>query len=273
VEASVHKTNPHAGPPSGGLRVVTTPPPPDPAPMALRNARRATRRSASRAAAYRAATRAVAYRSRRMGMRRMRTKYPVSRSLGIGFPKMLKMTHKYVETVQLLFTGVLATYRFRANGLYDPNQTGGGHQPIYSDQVKDLYNHYTVIGSKITVKFVPTSTSSVPQHVGINLNDDTTTPTGFNDLSEQTQSKIKAIAYSPERPVTLTCKYSAKKMYGGSVLANSDLRGTGTSDPSEQAYFLLYSFPLDGATSVGLYCVVNIEYIAVWRELKDIAGS
>lgn len=243
--------------------------------MPLRSARRKSRAgTAGRASAYRRGVRAAYVRSRRVAMRRMRTKYPVSRSMGIGFPKMMKITHKYVETVQLLSTsGIPAVYRFRANGMYDPNQTGGGHQPIYSDQLKELYNHYTIIGSKIVVRFVPTTTSAVPQHIGINLNDDTTAIVNFNDISEQTQSRIKAIAYTPEKPVTLTCKYSAKKMYGGSILANADLRCTGTADCSEQAYFVLYSHPLDGSTSVGLYCVVSIEYIAVWRELKDIVGS
>jgi len=244
--------------------------------MPLRNARRASRRvsSRARAAGYRAAARAVAVRTRRSAFRRSRTKYPVSRSMGVGFPKMLKMTHKYVETVQLLSTsGIVAAYRFRANGMFDPNQTGGGHQPLYADQVKELYNHFTVIGSKITVRFIPTSSSAVPQHVGINLNDDTTALTSYQDISEQTQSRIKAIAYTPEKPVILTARYSAKKMYGGSILANSDLRCTGTSDPSEQAYFVIYSAPLDGSSSVGLYCSVTIEYICVWRELKDIAGS
>jgi len=228
----------------------------------------------ARAAGYRAAARAVAVRTRRSSMRRNRTKFPVSRSLGVGFPKMLKMTHKYIETINVLSTsGTPAVARYRANGMYDPYQTGGGHQPLYFDQMVALYNHYTVIGSKITAKFVPTSSTSVPQHVGINLNDDTTSIANFVDVAEQTQSRIKAIAYTPEKPATLSCKYSAKKMYGGSVLANADLRCTGTSDPSEQAYFVLYTAPLDGAATVGAYIVVTVEYIVVWREIKDVAGS
>lgn len=242
--------------------------------MPYRNARRKTRQgNYARSLAFRQGVRSAVLTNRRTSMRRMRTKFPQQATLGLGMPKMMKITHKYVETVQLLSTGTVATYRFRANGMYDPNQTGGGHQPLYFDQIGALYNHYTIIGSKITVRFVPTTSSAVPQHIGINLNDDTTALTNFNDISEQTQSRIQAIAYTPEKPVTLTAKYSAKKMYGGSVLANADLRCTTTSDSSEQAYFTLYSFPLDGSSSVGCYLVVTIEYIALWREIKDIAGS
>lgn len=40
---------------------------------------------------------------------------------------------------------VLTYHLFRANGIFDPDVTGTGHQPLYRDQVADLYTNYTVI--------------------------------------------------------------------------------------------------------------------------------
>ena len=42
--------------------------------------------------------------------------------------------------------GIPASYVFSANGLYDPNITGIGHQPRGFDQLMALYDHYVVIG-------------------------------------------------------------------------------------------------------------------------------
>ena len=51
----------------------------------------------------------------------------------------------------------------------DPNHTGVGHQPLYFDQLMTIYNHYIVIGAKITVKFtaypatIPVNVCLLPQ--------------------------------------------------------------------------------------------------------------
>lgn len=198
-------------------------------------------------------------------------------STGIGFPKRMTMTHKYCETVQTGLsstTGSLVTYVFSCNGMFDPNITGTGHQPMYFDQMANLYNHYHVIGSKITIKVVPETVSANSSRVTGFINDNTTiTPTTVDTVCEQTQGKNMFIFPPGDGTVrTISMKWSAKKMFGGSVLANNALQGNSAANPTEQSYFVLAIQADDGAT-IGYNMVVMIEYIAVWKELIDLAPS
>lgn len=196
--------------------------------------------------------------------------------IGLGFPKKLVVTHRYCENVVLSTpTGALADYKFRANGMYDPNYSTTGHQPMYFDQLSALYNHYTVIGSKIKVRWTPATTNATACLVGILLQDDlSTSVTNASSFYEQAQVYGRhVIPYSVVRPYVSTAKFSAKKVFGGNVMSNPRLEGTNLADPTELTYFQLFMQPIDGGTNVSLYAEVEITYIAVWKEVKDMAGS
>lgn len=195
-------------------------------------------------------------------------------NLGFGFPKIVKMRHRYFEHTALVTSGGVPTFhRFRANGMYDPSQTGIGHQPLYYDQMNVLYNHWKVIGSKITVTFIPTAATTVPQYVGIIADDDVTNSLDINTLNEQPDTRRKQIAFNNAKPVTITHYFSAKKVYGPSIMGNNRLEGDASTDPTEQFYFTIYNAPVDGSTAVGVSALVTIDYIAVWTEAKDVGGS
>lgn len=114
------------------------------------------------------------------------TRNIVSVKTGLGFPKKMIMTHRYCanQSVQSS-TGVMANYVFSCNGMYDPDITGTGGQPLYFDQMTAIYNHYTVIGSKVTIKVLNASPSTGIIGCGILINDDTaTTPTTLEGMNE-----------------------------------------------------------------------------------------
>lgn len=206
--------------------------------------------------------------------RRMTKKNRTNVRLGLGFPKKITVTHTYHEQVNLTtgVSGSTAANLFSCNSLFDPNTSGVGHQPLYFDQMSALYNHYTVIGAKIVVRCNKTTTDVIPTTVGIKINDDTSTTTNINTLCEQSLTKHRVVS-SGNPVVVLTNKWSAKKMFGGSILGNDQLQGSAGASPAEQSYFEIFANSEASATQTNVMCDVTITYIAVWDELKDITGS
>lgn len=196
--------------------------------------------------------------------------------LGQGFPKKIMFTHKYFQnTLVTSTTGTMANYLFSCNGMYDPDYTGSGHQPLYFDQMSAIYDHYCVIGSKCTMKVLNNSATNGLIACGLMINDDTAVvATGISSMSEQsTASRPRYITYNSSSPVNLTGKWSARKTFGKNPLANTELQGTSAANPTEQSYFNFYLQCVDSVSTVSVYIEVMIEYIAIWKEIKDIAAS
>lgn len=197
--------------------------------------------------------------------------------LGKGLPKKIMVTHKYRESVTLsTVAGVIAFYQFSCNGMFDPNTTGTGHQPMYFDQLGALYDHYTVIGSKIIWKVVPyASGANTGMKMAVFINDDTTTtPTTVDMIAEETSGQLRLIPTGSNNTFTFNQKWSAKKAFGGSVMANDKLSGDTSANPTEQSYYQIALSGIGGQVdNVGVIVEVFIEYIAIWTELRDIAGS
>lgn len=201
------------------------------------------------------------------------TKFKSNVPLGLGFPRKMTMTHKYEEVFNLTSTtAALATYRFCANGMYDPNTSGTGHQPMFFDQMAALYNHYCVIGSKIRITVINQTSSGVAGTVGVINNDDTAT--SYSDItafSEQSAGKCRLIPGGSTTTTYLGNKFSAKKVYGGSILGNNNLAGSGTTNPGETHFWDIGYQTVSGTNAITIK--VDISYIAVWSELKDIGQS
>lgn len=192
----------------------------------------------------------------------------------VGFPNKMTMRHRYTEAISLgSVTGALATYSFSANGMFDSNITGTGHQPLYFDQMTAIYDHYTVIGSTIKVHFVSFPENTTPLIVGIMKNDDSTvTPANATAMAEQSGSVSTLLSEDPSMIRTLSCSYSAKGTYGGSVLGNDQLQGTSATNPPEALLYTIFAQSAN-VNSGSVYVYVEIEYLAVWDELRDIAQS
>lgn len=194
-------------------------------------------------------------------------------SVGKGLPKQMIITQKYREVVPLnSVAGSTAVYSFSCNSIYDPNYTGTGHQPMYFDQLGALYDHYCVIGSKIRYKIV---NASVPVKLAFYVNDDSAvTPTSPEGASELTSGKLFLLpASGTTAPLRFTGSWSAKKYFGKGVLANTELQGTTSSNPTEQSFYTLVTQSADLSSNSSVYIDAEIDYIVVWKELKDIGQS
>ena len=79
-------------------------------------------------------------------------------------------------------TGLAGNHFFSANGCFDPNVTGTGHQPMGFDQMMLFYEQYTVVRSKISIGML--SGGAVAPRSGVYLSPDTTSITDPNRLME-----------------------------------------------------------------------------------------
>lgn len=188
-----------------------------------------------------------------------------------GMPNVRVAKLRYADTIQLVSTsGSIAYWTFRANSCHDPDYTSSGHQPMGWDIWSQLYNHYIVLGSKITVKAVEDGTSAGPStYCGIIIGDSVTVPhsSASSYLEEGYKTRINVFQ---RKPLVYTQTYSAKKFFN---LANikdniSRLGATFGTNPTDDAYFHMWQQPVDSTSSNTMLYSVIIEYIVLFSEPK-----
>lgn len=111
----------------------------------------------------------------------------------LAFPTVTRATLKYDMYFDTNLTAdVFTYYEFAANGCYDPDLSGTGHQPYMYDQYTDRYTKYRVIGFRYDVS-VPMNGSETAYslRIGTQVRNDNYTPT-FPAYFEQPYTKTRA---------------------------------------------------------------------------------
>lgn len=217
---------------------------------------------------------------RKRPSRRRRRRYKRSRQLTnyapSGMPTQRIAKLRYAEQTTITSTsGVLDSIRFRANGIFDPNVDIGGHQPMGFDQWSTLFNHYVVLGSKLTMSIVPFDAGGGPCATGAYLTDGSTVPyTSASEFMEAKKGTVKLISPDQRKATYVVSKFSAKKFYNvKDVKDNVSRIGSPVSaDPSDQAYYVIWVQNRDGSTS-SYSVLVQIDYIVLFSEPKDLTQS
>lgn len=176
--------------------------------------------------------------------------------------------------------GGAADYVFSANGLYDPNITGTGHQPYAFDTSMTLYNHATVIGSKIKVSMWNNQTA-LPVWLIVALRDSAASLTATPSDNLREQPGVVSRLSSPggngssSDLIVVTNRFSAKRFFRArDVVGSEEFRNTAAANPTEQAYFHVCIAPQNGTDDLGLQTLnVEIEYIVVLHEPKILPQS
>lgn len=170
-------------------------------------------------------------------------------------------------------TASVGTYVFSANGLYDPNITGGSLSPAGFAQLIGSYEHYTVTQARITVIF--TNNGTTPCMVGIALEPDVSGSTDVNNMLELPYEQLvqleAATAYGASKTLSMSANLS--KYFGENVLGTTFVyRGDAVSNPTEQAYFHCKAFAVKGGTA-DVFMTVKIEYSAMFTEPRELSPS
>lgn len=174
---------------------------------------------------------------------------------------------KYVEQFSSVFAGGVLNQVYSANGLFDPNITGVGHQPLSYDQMTPLYERYTVLNSSCKVTMM-TGTAAVGT-LTVSLNDD---PSTFSQISMREGPKSQNKVWSASNMAVVMTYFNAEQFFGDNVENNTLYQGSSVSNPSEQAY---YSIRVDesslGSSTVNF--LVEIEYTVLWSEMRLQSAS
>ena len=192
-------------------------------------------------------------------------------------PTKFKFHTRYVDTDIKLDPGLdtTASYTFRLSSLYDPDYTSTltGHQPIGYDQLMLLYNHYTVIGTKVVLKFA--NTSNHPQRLVAWLSADALPDSDTNKLLENGLSKSIIIGEARSNSSGYAVfKTSHKKFFGKKIMGEQAYQGSVNSNPLENLYLHLNMTCMDpDVDPAPVFFDIAINFVALLTEPKMLGSS
>lgn len=185
---------------------------------------------------------------------------------------------RYSQTVDYRPTVASPTARqvFRANSLYDPDQSGIGGQPLGFDQLMSLYTYYRVYASSIKVQIMSLSTAS-SDFIKFSLY-----PTNISSLdnptdiaSEQPYSKNIFNSTANAGMNWLSNFMTTKRFLGLKDITQIDaLAGTSGTNPSTQWYWVLDYGTVGGVNNINPgYFNVNITFYVEFYGRVDLTAS
>lgn len=187
----------------------------------------------------------------------------------------------YADTNYALDYSVgVSSRRFSANGLYDPDLTGVGHQPRGFDQMMTLFDRYVVTGVRVEMWVGPTTPiAGVNTLAGIAYIEDVgTTPANMIDWLELPNNAItsKPIGNTaqPEGQYISTY-YDLVKLKGhgknrSEFIQEIANQGTSSANPDDTADIRIWAGPSAGtSTSTTVVRVaVRITYYTTFLQGK-----
>lgn len=213
---------------------------------------------------------------RRYGRRRVKG---IRRRFGRIQPtrKRVRLVYNELVSINPDNTGLISSHVFRANDLYDPNYTASGHQPMGFDELCAMYNHFTVVGSKIDVTVCPVSAAISGQWgVGLFDNATATSAVAADQLLECGRAgMMPRIASYETRNYSSHCrrKFSLRRFFNTRDVFSDKFQCNASASPLEQAYYHLWYSSVGNNDPGNLNFNVHIEYLVYCHEPKMMDQS
>jgi hypothetical protein len=194
-------------------------------------------------------------------------------SFGLNaFPNQLRNTLRYADEVTLAVSVGFGKYIFSCNGMFDPNITGVGHQPLYFDQLTAVYDHYTVYKSRIRVLVAHPASQTTAVLTSLYIDDDTSTVGDASLASERPGAKSTYNVPSVYKANTLTMSWDGIKAFGPTPMTDPNLQGTVAANPTEQQFYVIQVYD-SGLNTFSAKVQVVMEFDAIWDEFVTVTNS
>lgn len=188
---------------------------------------------------------------------------------------------KYSEQVQVTGpgSGGIAAFRFNLNSIFDPNQTGTGHQPYGHDSLSAIYNRYRVISCKYVISAIPTGGTTGNQYgivAALPANEVVNVAGGLAEVQENPRCKFITQAPSATLKV-LRGTVNLPSLVGRTktqYMADDRYAATYGSSPAEAAILNVFTGLLNGnAETVSMQLNVMLEYTVESFDVKNLVQS
>jgi len=188
-----------------------------------------------------------------------------------GFPQRLVTTMRYSDRIAITSTsGGVGAYVFSMNGLYDPDITSTGHQPMYFDTYGAIYESYRVISSELTATFCASidasgtniASTNGPWYVGINgAANAASISTDYRARAEQNDSVYTVLGPRTGGGGMQTLKWTYSPDGKTGRPAGDDVLGaTFGNNPLEQYYAQVWCSDTNSPASSQITVVIDIKY-------------
>lgn len=213
---------------------------------------------------------AVRPRKKRYTKRRSKTTL-VNKSLQ-PFPDRYIAKLKYIDTFSLSTVNV--PYRFNLNSIFDPNNTGIGHQPYGRDTLAQLYNRYRVFACKVRIRGQPLDGSN--QYIVSIPSNDIITVSSFTDAREKPMAKYVVQTQGGDSRSILH-KINIPRLMGrtsAQYKADDRYQADMGSDPAENASLSIYSYNCGSlSTSCTTLCTIELTYYVECFDRNTLSQS
>lgn len=233
------------------------------------------RRTARRPVARRRRARRTAATSNSVGGR-LRANARGSTKAISGFPQRMFVTLPYVTTQRtFLGTGDTQTDNvFNINSAYDPDNTGGGHQPRGFDQWAAVYGRYRVHGVKAYLLIRQRAAHGMIGRV-ILSNSANTMKTTFN-LGEYNNATYLGITSTDAPPLKKRMSLTPWGVIGltkAQYMSDEDVTAVVSSDPAEMAFMHIVTTQVDGTTASDIEFELTLYYRVEFYDRINLGQS
>lgn len=192
---------------------------------------------------------------------------PVAGLYGAFLAPRITTKLKYHDSFSINATsGIMNDYIYRLNSIFDPDYTGGGHQPLGRDNLANLYNRYRVDKVVATIVFNKASEGVCVGHAIVGNNADTAFTNPWSAITEQAMVKYRvgsnSTAGSATR-ITLKRTFNLNKIVGVTMAkykADDAYSSIISTNPTEAIMLHIINVDILGSTSSTTVVSVNLTY-------------